>query len=244
MKLSYTKIKTYLECPYKFKLIYIDRIPQKPKSYFKFSSIIHHVLHKYHFYQRSFNLEELLTCYNRTWEQRKGNLYQEGKRILIDYYKKMGNQIPYSSEQRFSVRVGNNILIGKIDRIDKTGGEFSILDYKLNKNILTLKEIKDNLQLNLYTLGFFYLTNMIPSKVGFYFLRHGRLLFVEKNKQDIEKTKNLINYTAKKIAREEFNPKEGKYCSWCDYKQYCLSKEIEPIQKIRKEKLIQLSFPL
>ena len=49
---------------------------------------------------------------------------------------------------------------------------------------------------------------------------------------------------ARKIIKRSFYPKEGKYCKWCDYKEYCFSKEIKSIQKIKKENLIQLSFSL
>jgi len=185
MRISYSKIKTYLECPYKYKLCYIEKIPQKPKSYFKFSSLIHKVLHKYHFYHRKVNLDKLLLYYERAWREKKNTSYEEGRKILINYYYKMRNRLPYSLEKRFSVRAGENILVGKIDRIDKVKDNFEIIDYKINKDIPTQEGVRNSLQLNFYTLIFFYLTGIIPSKAGFYLLRYGKLIFTKKDRQDI-----------------------------------------------------------
>jgi len=244
MRLSYSKIRTYLECPYKYKLRYIERIPERPKSCFRFSSLIHHVLHEYHFYQKRGSLDDLLLCYERTWRGQRGASYEVGRKILITYYYKMRNRSPYSLEERFTIRIRENILTGKIDRIDRTNDGFCILDYKLNKNILTLKEVKDSLQLSLYALAFFHLTGIIPLKVGFYFLRHGKLIFTKKDRQDIEKTGDLIDQVARKITREEFHPKESKTCQQCDYKEYCSSMEAGPIWKAKTKRQTQLVLPL
>jgi len=244
MRLSYSKIKTCLECPYKFKLAYIEKVPQKPKPYFKLANIIHYVLHKYHFYERKASLDDLLLCYERAWGLKKGIFYEEGKKILTSYYQNMRDQIPYTSEKRFTVRVEDNILAGKFDRIDKTKDGFKIIDYKLSKIILTPREVKESLQLSLYALAFFYLTGIVPLKVGFYFLRYGKMLFTKKTEKDLERTKNLIDDVAQKIIREEFYRKEGRSCSWCDYKESCLLEENEPTRKIIKEKPRQLLLPL
>ena len=134
--------------------------------------------------------------------------------------------------------------MGKIDRIDKIGNEFQIIDYKLNKDVFTTKEVGNSLQLSFYALIFFYLTGMIPSKVGFYFLRCGKLIFTKKDKKDIEKTRDLIDYVARKITREEFHPKESKTCQRCDYKEYCSSMEAGPTWKAKTKRQSQLIFPL
>jgi len=244
VKISYSKIKTYLECPYKYKLRYIERIPQQPKSYFRFSSLIHKVLHEYYFYYRKTSLDELLLCYERAWKKKRAASYEEGRKILTDYYYKMRDRLPYSLEKRLTVRAGENILVGKIDRIDKVKNEFQIIDYKLNKNIPTVKEVKDSLQLNFYTLIFFYLTGIIPSKVGFYFLRYGRLLFTKRDKKDIERTRDLTDYVANKIIKGKFQPKESRVCQWCDYKEYCLSERDKPVRELERKRITQLVFPL
>ncbi len=42
--LSYSGVRTYLECPMRWKFLYIDRIPEAPRGYFTFGRTVHSVL--------------------------------------------------------------------------------------------------------------------------------------------------------------------------------------------------------
>jgi putative RecB family exonuclease len=42
--LSYSSYRTYLECPLRWKFLYIDRIPETPRGYFTFGRVVHSVL--------------------------------------------------------------------------------------------------------------------------------------------------------------------------------------------------------
>ncbi len=42
--LSYSSVRTYLECPLRWKYLYVDRIPEAPRGYFSFGRTIHAVL--------------------------------------------------------------------------------------------------------------------------------------------------------------------------------------------------------
>ncbi|MGI0053252.1 MAG: RecB family exonuclease [Thermoplasmata archaeon] len=42
--LSYSSVRAYLECPLRWKYLYIDRIPEAPRGYFSFGRTIHSVL--------------------------------------------------------------------------------------------------------------------------------------------------------------------------------------------------------
>ncbi len=42
--LSYSSFHTYLECPLRWKYLYIDRLPETPRSYFTFGRVVHTVL--------------------------------------------------------------------------------------------------------------------------------------------------------------------------------------------------------
>ena len=43
-QLSYSGISTYLECPLRWKFLYIDRLPETPRGYFSFGRTVHSVL--------------------------------------------------------------------------------------------------------------------------------------------------------------------------------------------------------
>lgn len=42
--LSYSSYRTYLECPLRWKFLYVDRIPETPRGYFTFGRVVHSVL--------------------------------------------------------------------------------------------------------------------------------------------------------------------------------------------------------
>ncbi len=42
--LSYSSLRVYLECPLRWKFLYVDRLPEAPRSYFSFGRTIHAVL--------------------------------------------------------------------------------------------------------------------------------------------------------------------------------------------------------
>ncbi|MGA8543019.1 MAG: PD-(D/E)XK nuclease family protein [Thermoplasmata archaeon] len=42
--LSYSSYRTYLECPLRWKYLYIDRLPETPRGYFTFGRVVHSVL--------------------------------------------------------------------------------------------------------------------------------------------------------------------------------------------------------
>jgi putative RecB family exonuclease len=43
-QLSYSSYHTYLECPLRWKFLYIDRLPETPRGYFTFGRVIHGIL--------------------------------------------------------------------------------------------------------------------------------------------------------------------------------------------------------
>jgi len=81
-------------------------------------------------------------------------------------------------------------------------------------------------------------------KVSHYHYRGEVLLFTKRDRQNSEKTRDLIDYVAGKIIRGKFQPKESKACQWCDYKEYCLSKKDKPIRGLERKRITQLVFPL
>jgi putative RecB family exonuclease len=42
--LSYSSYRTYLECPRRWKYLYVDKLPETPRSYFTFGRVVHSVL--------------------------------------------------------------------------------------------------------------------------------------------------------------------------------------------------------
>jgi putative RecB family exonuclease len=71
--LSYSSVRTYLECPLRWKYLYLERLPEAPRGYFSFGRTVHSVL------------EELLRPYLRPTARRTEGLTQRTLEHFGDY---------------------------------------------------------------------------------------------------------------------------------------------------------------
>lgn len=149
-RLSSTALNSYLECPYKFKLNNLLKVPRAKAPYFSFGSAVHTALE--HFYTR-FNEEgalpeaefllaqfesalatEILT--KRDFEER----LVHGKKLLTNYYSYYKDQFTPSlyiekffGYGRSPIYIDDVPLVGKVDRIEWADSDHRtvrVIDYK------------------------------------------------------------------------------------------------------------------
>lgn len=147
-RLSVTALNTYLECPYKFKLNNLLKVPRAKASYLAFGTAIHSALESFYrkFKEDSLlpNKEHLLESFQKalareilTKDEYEERLAQ-GSKILSAYYDFYKNdfQEPLLLEKYSRVMLGDITLTGKIDRIEwhnKTEKTARVIDYKSGK---------------------------------------------------------------------------------------------------------------
>jgi len=148
--------------------------------------------------------------------------YKEAKAILnvfLDEQAKSKSEI-VDIERWFKTTIGNVQVNGRIDRIDKDGTDFTVIDYKTSKKASSLNELKKDMQLLVYTLA---VNDMYGAKplVGDWFLRTNEKVFFKPEEQAIEALKTELADIAGKIKASQFEPKESWECNHCDYKCLC-----------------------
>ena len=85
---SYSEVKTWKECSWRHKLIYVDKIDMfKPSPNIDFGTLVHAECEEY-LDKRTFNLERLESNIRKTWEEKKfgspDSWIKEAKQILKD----------------------------------------------------------------------------------------------------------------------------------------------------------------
>src|SRR5207247_1596330 len=94
MQISYNKLKTFGECPLKYRLAYVERLPRPPIASLVFQRRLHAALARYHFFARRDGLVregDLLSAYAEIWnvaeypQVRETKSYREGEEILRRY---------------------------------------------------------------------------------------------------------------------------------------------------------------
>lgn len=250
MRVSYSSLETFYQCPLKFKYQIVDKLKAPKTKEAVFGSNIHDTLRFTHSQSPLFpTLDEVIAFFEAKQEESKNknkdawsdeseekSYRRAGKAILESYYKKnppwkfnvSGLEVPF--EVPFEANGEVHLVTGRIDRIDKLkngeleDGGYEIIDYKTKKNLDSQEKIDADLQLSVYHLGFLQLWPNFaskPLKLSLYFLKHGEKITTTRSDEELEATKNKISETISEIKKGGFSPRLSALCDWCGYRPIC-----------------------
>lgn len=247
LKLSYSKISTYLQCPYKYYLSYVVKLPTLPKPYFSFGHSIHSVLewmHKPRVIPVSISQQEVLDRYAQNWEtagyrdiDEEARYRDIGRSMLISYWSKQNGTFKpaLEVEKRFEIALDGMesvTLTGIIDRVDMLElGSLALLDYKTGKWTPGSVDEMDKLQLIIYSIATKHIWNRDVSKAGYYFLRCDRELSFKPDEEQITSTLSMVGNVSRGIIAENFPIQRNKFCNWCDYNKRCESTSVLSVER-------------
>ncbi len=171
--------------------------------------------------------ENFITDWYKDKHQRE-EYFKNGKDILKTFYKAHENnwRVPVALESSFKIQIGDYVLKGRIDRIDKLiDNTLEIIDYKTGKSKEKLTS-DDKQQLLIYQI----VAETIPayknlgevSKLTFYYLNDNiQTSFVGTDKE-LEKLRDKITSTLDHIKQGDFAPAPNPViCANCDYRDIC-----------------------
>ncbi|MFH1736693.1 MAG: PD-(D/E)XK nuclease family protein [Actinomycetota bacterium] len=232
MKVSYSGISAYRQCPRKYQFIYIDKIPSKPAPALFFGSVIHECLEYLHRpddgQKEPRTLAHLLERLDQVWappeEFTEATLAKNGysrdraELLLTEYFVKNVGLEPGRSrepvravavEKYFKAKLDpddkdSDVVSGLIDRIDKTDSGYEVIDYKTNKKEPPSYHYERDLQLPIYKWAAEEALSLRPvTKVSFFYV------VPEVNKKvtpdvpyDIAKTKEIVGGVITDIKKD------------------------------------------
>ncbi|HDS09288.1 MAG TPA: PD-(D/E)XK nuclease family protein, partial [Firmicutes bacterium] len=230
---SFSRLSSYLQCPLKYKKIYLEKIPQEPQGFFSIGTTIHAVMEDIYSKPQAPTRERLFELYDKYWvsigysspEELK-EYYDSGREWLDLYYDKFIKDLDWvkavAVEKYFEIPIGNYITIGYIDRIHPNkDGSVEVIDYKTNPEMKSVEEVSGDLQLTLYQ----YVLEKLGYKVSglsLLFLRFGEKVTVLKNEDDLKEFERFFIESVEKAESEkEYPPKINEYCKNCQFKPEC-----------------------
>ena len=223
MKLSYTALKTFQQCHFRYHLRYDRGLASRPRPAAQSSRALHGTLHLFHqglqnqqagenalpsitlrtgFPSPANSLDMLLAYFKGYYDNPTRPLtesqYQEGRMLLTRYWEVYRGQFPtpYLLEEKFSLHVGPFLLAGRFDRVDITSEGYEIIDYKLSHSSPLPP---DPLQLDVYQLGFHEKTGKEAKKLSFYYLRRGNKESVDAD--DLDAAQARVRALCRDISR-------------------------------------------
>lgn len=243
--LSYSRIATYVECPQKFELKYIRKIPESPHWYFSYGKSIHAVLERLPSLHVSDNgllypdegslfptsLSQLL---DENWlsegyadthtEQRKR---REALRVLASFFpifQSTRDQTLYV-EHSVTTRLAGFPFTGIVDRIDRVSDTvLRIVDYKSSKprNLSTLSSHR--FQVALYAAALAQEDEFKGQQfiLQTYYLKENlKAELAAGTELYMDKSREALAKTARRIHEGDFGARRTSKCISCDYKDVC-----------------------
>jgi putative RecB family exonuclease len=244
---SHSRLSTFEQCRYKYKLKYIDKIPSPVKKSVEahLGECVHEALewlYKNIIAGKVPQMDEVISRYSGTWQEKdteemlivgrfsKQDYFNKGVKFLIDYYMK---NTPFQdgtveTEKKVWINLGENFphkVVGYIDRLvyNNQKNEYEIHDYKTANTLPNREKFENDRQLALYSIAIKDLYGKdTPVTLTWHYLNYNMKLVSKRTNEQLEElkenTKRLINEIE---STGEFPPDKSILCNWCEYKQYC-----------------------
>jgi len=244
---SHSQLSMYQECPLKYKLRYRDGIKRDIEGVEGFlGSRVHETLKKCYDDARVTNLDslpDLLTYYNRIWQQNwRDSVIIMNRDLSQEHYRALGEKLIETYYQRYSpfdsdTTIGTEVVLnfalddgtkyrmtGYIDRLSRTrDGTYEVHDYKTGAYLPSQEDADNDRQLGLYQIGVQKKwPNVGNIRLIWHYLASDTELVSHRSPQAIlnlaQNTKRLIDEIA---SAQEFPPRESRLCAWCEYPDLC-----------------------
>jgi putative RecB family exonuclease len=251
---SYSRISTFQNCPYQYKLQYIDKIKVEEEGIEAFmGSRVHETLERLYknvMLSKIDGIEELVEYYNKLWEKKwhdkviivKSSFTPEHYRILgekairayYEQYYPFDQSTPLCTEKKIVFNLGdeNHKMLGIIDRLDKTeNGTLEIHDYKSSGRLPTQAEVDIDKQLALYQLAVHQsYPNSKKIILVWHYVQFGAELRSTRSKKQLKQLQAEYRELIDEIGHaKKFPTSESILCKWCSYQRYCPAKKRSPI---------------
>ena len=227
-KLSKSKINEYLQCPRKFRYVYVNEIETEENEHFKIGGDVHKIAEDFiKLWQKDDSIDFLDTLYEL--ESKYEDDYKDHCQNLAEFFKEKltceGYEVFSTEEYLFSEKYN---FSGKSDLVLEKDGKLTVIDYKTGKS----SSVRD------YVTELCYYKMLVEDKypktveyAAIFFTKDGgysELMFTDAQYSavncSITEYNNkieLIEEVREKIEAGEFPPKRQYLCKSCDFKDLC-----------------------
>jgi len=235
MRLSYSRLVHFLQCPIRYKYFEIDGIETPRPSYMFYGASVHRALemmHKGLIDGKEVLAEDIEKYVDETWlpspwmeEDEEEALKTAAVRWLHVYFEEHASTFTllFKAEEKFSFDMEDVVIAGKIDLIRKAGGDGEareIVDFKTSESKTAWQDQTD-LQMNLYAIGAECSLKMQIERCSIHFLSDNKVVSCEWDEKKAEEAEYFLKDMINKIKEQKFEPRH-EYCPFCrEFKDIC-----------------------
>ncbi len=227
LELNYSKVRAYLDCPFLYRFIYVERRFAPPTPHSSLGLSVHRALARFH--AKPGDLGDLLAYYEDSWlhqgyskPQETMEFYKRGALVLEKWwahFQANPAQVLYS-ERSFEFPFEKWKIKGTIDRVDRLpGGDAELLDYKMGFEDRNDWDVAGSLQLSIYALGVERDFGLKVGSVGYFVLTSLKKYSAPWSPASGEATLALLRETGEKMLMLDMSRKGD--CPRCPVRRLC-----------------------
>ncbi len=243
IKLSATRVNTFLQCTLRYWFNYVDHLPKVPSPAFRLGLAVHESLElagqiwmdKGKF--TKIDRKKILDRYTEV-SIKEGiedqDIHKEGielvSRRLNDF--DLGRIIQLEKTFGFDEQGSEKLtteygvsLIGAIDKaIEVDEGTLLIVDYKTSKTAPTVHQLKSDIQLSIYDLVASILWPNYERIILSLDMLRSEILYTYRTpeeRKEFSKYLTAVHAQMKNLKEKDVKARLNIFCPWCDYKEYC-----------------------
>lgn len=247
---SHSKISTFENCPYQYKLRYIDKIKPEIQNTIEafMGDMVHQTLEKLYKdlkFQKLNSKDEILDFFNKLWNKEYSsdiliakaeqgltaqNYKLMGEKFITDYYEKYKpfNQLTIlglETQDKMTLPDGNQWHV----RIDKFAcdneNNYYVCDYKTNSRMKDQEEADSDRQLAMYS---FWVKDKFKDaksvKLLWHMLAFNKEITSERTEEQLRKLQQNVCNKIKEIENAKDFPRYiTALCNYCGYQETCPS---------------------
>jgi putative RecB family exonuclease len=246
---SHSRISTFEQCPFKYKLQYVDRIePEIEQTIEPFmGDLVHQALEKLYTdkkFKKRVSKASLLKFFKDLWKKeyssdilvvKKGltaeNYKKMGLKFLSDYYDSYKDDdmtiLDLETQDKMTLPDGNQWHV-RIDKLGCKGSIYFVCDYKTNSSMKDQQEADGDRQLAMYSIWVkdkFKDAKKVILK--WHMLAFNKEVTSERTDGELKKLQEDVCNTIKQIEiatkEDDFPRNQCGLCPYCGYQAYCPS---------------------
>jgi len=247
LALSPSRANDFVQCPLKFRLRTVDRLPEPPSEAAFRGTLVHEVL------ERLFDAPASDRTIERAVDgigpalaalrdkdpdtvaelfpgpDRVARLQEQARALLEAYFElELPDRLePAAREEFVSASMSNGLLLrGFVDRTDRApGGQVRLVDYKTGKQPKPQYSREADFQMRFYALVHWLSRRELVHTLQLFYLGSRTTVAKRPTAADIERTETEILDLWESIARaaesDEWRPRRSPLCGWCHFKPIC-----------------------